>query len=198
MNALLETERAIVSEVPGTTRESIEEWLDLDGWPVRLVDTAGLRDTPDAVEAEGVRRAGALISEADIVLRLYDADDAPAPDGAEIAVRTKCDLGGVPEPVAGLRVSAKTGEGIVELKRVLAERVAALSGEKEASLSAAPDGLVAALAAVPPREAFGPGADPVLIGNSLRDLAGTLGRLVGAAYSEDLLDNLFSRFCVGK
>lgn len=199
MNALLETDRAIVSDIPGTTRDSIEEWLDLDGWPVRLVDTAGLRDTGDTVEAEGVRRAGELISKADIILRLNDGDDFAEIGAAEIAVRTKCDLSPVRGDYAAIAVSAKTGEGIAELKRAIADRLAASLAEgTDAAPGGAPDALVAALSLVPPREAFEGAADPVLIGNSLRDLADTLGRLVGAAYSEDLLDNLFSRFCVGK
>ena len=70
MNALLEENRAIVSDVPGTTRDSIEEWLDLGGWPIRLVDTAGLRETGDAIEREGVDRSRRLIGRADVVLRL--------------------------------------------------------------------------------------------------------------------------------
>lgn len=196
MNALLETNRAIVSDVPGTTRDSIEEWLDIDGYPVRLVDTAGLRDTADAVEAEGVRRAGELVSSADLVLRLYDGGEAPDAGEKEIAVRTKCDL-----PAAGgkgLAVSSKTGAGIEDLKREIAGRLSRLVNDAPAPSSAAPDALVAALSLVPPREAFGPGADPVLIGNAMRSLAETLGKLVGAVYGDDLLENLFSRFCVGK
>ena len=74
MNALLGERRAIVSDIPGTTRDSIEEWLDVGGWPVRLVDTAGLRDTSDAIEGEGVERARELIEKADVVVRLTPAD----------------------------------------------------------------------------------------------------------------------------
>lgn len=198
MNALLESDRSIVSDVPGTTRDSIEEWLDIGGWPVRLVDTAGLRDTADAIEAEGVRRAGELIDGADVVLRLYDGGEAPKIGEREIAVRTKCDLPGLTGAGEGVRVSAKSGYGLEELKRLLAERIAASAEEKELSLPAAPDALVAALAMIPPPEAFGPGADAVLIGNSMRLLSETLGRLAGASYGKDLLENLFSRFCVGK
>ena len=74
MNALLEENRAIVSDIPGTTRDSIEEWLDLDGWPIRLVDTAGLRTSQDEVEGEGVRRAEDLIAKADLVLWLRNSE----------------------------------------------------------------------------------------------------------------------------
>ena len=199
MNALLEANRAIVSDIPGTTRDSIEEWLDIDGWPIRLVDTAGLRDTADMIEAEGVRRAGELISEADIVLRLSDNDEFAEPDASEIVVRTKCDLSPMRSNRAAIAVSAKTGEGIETLKRAIAERLSvSLEEENEAVPDGAPDALIAALSLVPPREAFEHPTDLVIVGNSLRQLAETLGRLVGATYSEDLLDNLFSRFCVGK
>ena len=196
MNALLEENRAIVSDVPGTTRDSIEEWLDLDGYPVRLVDTAGLRDTADAIEAEGVRRAGELISSADLVLRLYDGRDVPLAGEKELLVRTKCDLSEMNGD--GLAVSSKTGAGIDVLKREIVGRLSRLVNDTPAPLSSAPDTLIAALSLVPPREAFGPEADPVLVGNAMRLLAETLGKLVGATYSEDLLENLFSRFCVGK
>ena len=196
MNALLETNRAIVSDVPGTTRDSIEEWLDIDGYPVRLVDTAGLRDTADAVEAEGVRRAGELISSADLVLRLYDGGEAPHAGEKELAVRTKCDLSAVAGD--GLAVSSKTGAGIESLKREIAGRLSRLVNDAVEPSSAAPDGLIAALLLVPPPEAFAADADPVLLGNQFRILADRLGGLIGATYSEDLLENLFTRFCVGK
>ena len=198
MNALLETNRAIVSDIPGTTRDSIEEWLDLDGYPVRLVDTAGLRDTADIVEAEGVRRTRELLSSADVVLRLHDGEAVPeAAGGNEIQVRTKRDL--PPRAQLGaIAVSAKTGEGLEDLKRALAGRISKLADSRESAFSASPDELIAALSLVPPPEAFGEDADLVLIGNRLRLLADKLGSLIGAAYSEDLLENLFSRFCVGK
>ena len=196
MNALLEANRAIVSDVPGTTRDSIEEWLDIDGYPVRLVDTAGLRDTADAVEAEGVRRAGELISSADLVLRLYDGGEAPHAGEKELAVRTKCDLSAVAGD--GLAVSSKTGAGIESLKREIAGRLSRLVNDAVEPSSAAPDGLIAALSLVPPPEAFAADADPVLLGNQFRILADRLGGLIGATYSEDLLENLFTRFCVGK
>ena len=96
LNALLGESRAIVSAMPGTTRDSIEEWLDICGWPVRLVDTAGLRETADAIEGEGVARARGLMERADIVLNLTPADGNPAGGTcgtvAVIEVLSKCDL----------------------------------------------------------------------------------------------------------
>ena len=106
LNALLGESRAIVSAMPGTTRDSIEEWLDICGWPVRLVDTAGLRETADAIEGEGVARARDLMEKADIVLNLTPADGNPADGTYEtggtcgavvvIEVFSKCDL--IPSP----------------------------------------------------------------------------------------------------
>ena len=198
LNALLEENRAIVSDTPGTTRDSIEAWLDLDGWPVRLVDTAGLRDSSDAIEAEGVRRAEDLISRADIVLAL---DCAPTvAEGRVVAIHAKCDLG----RAGGLNVSSKTGEGLDELKRAIINRLelmadahadAAEAAEGEESLAACIDSrmLVAELAA----SADGP-FDLVLAANAARSAAERLGEALGATYSADLLDRLFSRFCVGK
>ena len=138
------------------------------------------------------------MSSADVVLRLYDGDVAPDEAGAdEIQVRTKCDL--APQTQTGaIAVSAKTGEGLGMLKRALAGRLSKLADCRDSQFSAAGDELVAALSLAPGPEAFGEGADLVLIGNRLRFLADKLGELVGATYSEDLLENLFSRFCVGK
>ena len=206
MNALLEENRAIVSDVPGTTRDSIEEWLDLDGWPIRLVDTAGLREAGDAIEAEGVKRAEDLIAKADVVILLRSQDDAasapvcrlspvgcPSPASRLLDVSSKCDLGRGP----GLNVSAKTGEGLDELKRTI---VARLEEKLDAGGEAVPDeGAVAALhAALSALEAAGGEKDLVLLANAVRRAAERLGESIGATYSEDLLTNLFSRFCVGK
>ena len=205
MNALLEENRAIVSDAPGTTRDSIEAWLDLAGWPVRLIDTAGLRETNDEVEGEGVKRAEDLIARADVVVWL-SVSSAPnshssflTPNSSFI-IHPKCDLG----RGEGLNVSAKSGEGLDELKRAI---VAKLEEWVAASDSGdVPEGDVVAL-----QEALallgGGGCvtrdvrreeDLVLLANAVRAAAERLGTAVGATYSADMLDNLFSRFCVGK
>ena len=192
MNVLLGCDRAIVSDVPGTTRDFIEESLEVDGWPVRLTDTAGIRGTSDALEVDGIGRAKALMERADIVVELDF--DSGLPAERTLRVHAKCDLG----RGAGLNVSALTGEGIDDLRGELAARLVRLAGvaadgthtpgERERSeLEAALAALVAA-----PRE------DVVLLAGAVRSAAETLGRLAGAVYSEDLLDSLFSRFCVGK
>ena len=203
MNALLGECRAIVSATPGTTRDSIEEGIDLDGWPVRLVDTAGLRTTDDSVEAEGVKRAESLVERADIVLLLGNPEElahAESPCAANrpnvIPVLSKSDL--FPTCAAPIRVSSVTGEGLEELKAAIVSRLEVLAGtvtdgyssvsERERSL------LQVALAALADSGAD----DLVLLANALRTCAETLGALIGATYSSDLLDSLFSRFCVGK
>lgn len=211
MNALLEENRAIVSDIPGTTRDSIEEWLDLDGWPIRLVDTAGLRTSQDEVEGEGVRRAEDLIAKADLVLWLRNSEVGEPLNGSiaqllnrltsqTLNLSTKCDLVRGP----GLNVSAKTGEGLDELKR---EIVAKLKEKAETSVVDLPEGNFVAL-----REALtlletgegqetGDGRreeDLVLTANAVRAAAERLGAAIGVTYSSNLLDNLFSRFCVGK
>ena len=189
MNALLGENRAIVSEVSGTTRDSIEEWLDLDGWPVRLTDTAGLRETADLIEAEGVRRSEALIARADVVVELSETGDWSLAGERVIRVRTKSDLG----RGEGLNVSARTGEGLDELRRLLAERVAALAPTDE---SGDADALAEALGTLTRMPS--PEEDLVLAANTMRQASERLGAMIGAAYSADLLDRLFSRFCVGK
>ena len=196
MNALLGTRRAIVSDVAGTTRDTIEEGLDLDGWPVRLVDTAGLRETADAIEAEGVARAESQIAEADLVIAL----DCDVP-GA-IRIHAKCDLDEPAEATsfeaAPLRVSAKTGEGLEALRQRIAERLAMLAakgseeaGDVTARQASQLEMAAKALAGVDV-------GDPVLAANALRQAAEAIGRIVGKTYSDDLLEELFSRFCVGK
>lgn len=217
LNALLGRPRAIVAATPGTTRDSIEESIDLQGIPLRLVDTAGLGDPACAIEAEGVARAGVLMRRADINLHLIDAsqplDDATlAPLAALDPARTLLVLskGDLPcrldvEPLAGWRtltVAAPRGDGLETLRAALADRlgsaaaapagadIAARHREElltaEAQTAAARDLLQMA----PP--------DLVLAAGALRAAATALGRITGRCYSEELLDRIFSRFCVGK
>ena len=208
MNALLGEHRAIVSDVAGTTRDSIEEWLDLDGWPVRLVDTAGLRETDDAIEAEGVRRSEELIGKAAVVVELGSADDtrqatADKREGT-ITVVSKCDL--LPSPQLpnfptpqSLRVSAKTGEGLDALKRAIVGKLVKLSerADEDSSMESRVAAYHEAQAAIDPLVGA-QNPDLVLLGNALRRVCEILGAAFGAVYSDDLLDRLFSRFCVGK
>ena len=193
MNALLGENRAIVSDIAGTTRDSIEEWLDIGGWPVRLVDTAGIRESDDVIESEGVRRSEKLMASADAVVWLGEG----VPEGVDFAkvaaARSKCDLSRVD---GVLNVSSVTGEGLEELKKAIAAILSA-AAESLDDAGAQYSGDTAVLDEV--RRLADPGCcDIVLAGNAMRLAADKLGSLVGAVYSEDMLERLFSRFCVGK
>ncbi len=208
LNALLDAPRAIVSDIPGTTRDTIEEGLNLSGWPIRLVDTAGLRETDDVIEAEGVKRSEELMAKADVVVQLGGSEKRD--EGKTIFVHAKCDLG----RGEGLNVSAKTGEGLEALKdeivRRLERRMSEACGVRNeecdidnahhlSALHDAYSSLSSQTFAKPsPNLPNLPGSDLVLTGNALRQAADRLGSLVGAVYSADFLNNLFSRFCVGK
>ena len=198
MNALLEENRAIVSDVPGTTRDAIEAWLDLDGWPIRLMDTAGLREAKDEIEGEGVKRAEDLLSRADLVLWLGAASSVFRLPSSVLLLHAKCDLG----RGEGLNVSAKTGEGLEALKKAVVERLEArVAAADSADTDLSSERLVVlkeTLSLIPDPCSLFPDSDLVLLANTMRTVSERLGSLIGATYASDLLENLFSRFCVGK
>ena len=240
LNALLGERRAIVSSAAGTTRDSIEEGVEIGGWPVRLVDTAGLRATADAVEAEGVDRAEALIAQADLVLALQEAEAGGRATktprttkttriSRTIHVLTKCDLAnhspissaqpiqnaslgsearpvlgvlgvvGVLAPGSPLPVSALTGEGLPELRAEIAARLERLAAKGcEASGADVTTRQKEQLEIAAGALARADTGDLVVAANELRVAADALGRMIGKVYSDDLLDSIFSRFCVGK
>lgn len=201
LNALARREVAIVSPIAGTTRDAIEVRLDLAGLPVALIDTAGLRESDDAIEAEGVRRARALADKADIVLSLRSIDseaDRIEGRGRVIALATKADLPGEPRP-GEVRISVRTGEGIAQLLDLVA---AGLSGEGQAEPAlltrerhriAVTDAIVAL-----ERAQASPTAPAELLAEDLRLAARALERLLGRVDVEDVLDQLFAGFCIGK
>ncbi|MBR5457270.1 MAG: tRNA modification GTPase [Kiritimatiellae bacterium] len=196
MNALLGESRAIVSETAGTTRDSIEAWIDIGGWPIKLIDTAGIRHEGadfGTIEAEGVRRSEALAKSADVVI---DFGGGTHDDERVIAICAKCDL----KRGSGLNVSAFTGEGISDLRREIVSRLERLADKGGEGAESAAEKNLAALerARAILSEADFSFADAVLLGNVMRRTAATLGEVLGAEYSEDLLASLFSRFCVGK
>ena len=207
MNQLARREVAIVSPHAGTTRDIIEVQLDLDGFPVTVIDTAGIRETEDPVEQEGVRRARARAAEADLVLWLSEADDAKAPNdsGAPVwLVRNKIDLGRSDAPgVHGPKtfaISASRGDGLGEL-------ISALVGFAEVYFGATEGGLIArtrqrellqqAEAALT-RSMVAIGDGEELAAEDLRSAAFALGRLLGQVDVEDILDVIFREFCIGK
>jgi tRNA modification GTPase len=201
LNALARREVAIVSPIAGTTRDAIEVRLDLAGLPVTLIDTAGLRDSDDAIEAEGVRRARALADRADIVLSLRAIDsEADRVEGRArvIALATKADLPGEPRP-GEVRISVRTGEGLAELLDLVARR---LSGEgqaepalltRERHRAAVTEAIVAL-----ERALASPSVPAELLAEDLRLAAHALERLLGRVDVEDVLDQLFAGFCIGK
>lgn len=192
LNALIERDAAITSAVPGTTRDLVEAPTAIGGVPFLLIDTAGLRESSDAVESIGIARARAAVDAADIVLWL--GDPQAAPDGA-ILVCPKSDLG-PPMARADLSVSVMTGEGLEALTRLLIQRsTALLPAEGEVALHArhweALRDACEALTEIDP-------ADPLIAGECLRWARGALDRVTGKAGVEDMLDALFGRFCIGK
>ncbi len=207
LNALLGMDRAIVSNEAGTTRDSIEEGVEIGGWPVRLVDTAGLRLAASAIEREGVARAGDLIAAADLVVQLIDSADPVAAEalGVEPArllrVRSKCDL--APGGAGELAISVKTGEGLMALRAAIAAHLAAQAAKTAEETGAdvttrQKEALAAAHTALAAAQAALVLPDWVVAANELRTAAESLGRVLGKVYSDDLLDALFSRFCIGK
>jgi tRNA modification GTPase len=217
LNALLGRDRAIVSEQPGTTRDSIEESLVLEGFLVRLVDTAGLRETACAIEAEGVARAGALVEQADLNLHLLDGSRAlDAEDGRQLArlspTRTllavnKSDLPPRLDREAldgwqAVSISARAGHGLAALREALAGRLGlpgAVATGAEVAARHREELERAAEAISEARRLLGGAADGlVLAAQRLRTAALALARITGSVWSKDLLDAVFSRFCVGK
>jgi tRNA modification GTPase len=199
VNALAERDVAIVSATPGTTRDALETRVVLGGVPVTLVDTAGLRETVDAIEAEGVRRALARAAEADLVIVVAEAGDTTpvTSDDSKVYVANKIDLGGA-FPVDAIGVSALTGAGLAALRDRLAEEARALTE------IAGPPPLTrarhrAALQEASARLAGAQQADlPELRAEDLRLSLRALGRITGEVGVEDVLDVLFAQFCIGK
>ncbi len=201
VNALAEREVAIVSATPGTTRDALETRLVLGGVPVTLVDTAGLRDAADAIEAEGVRRAQARAAEADLLIAVDVPGSIVSPRATDgrptLHVANKTDLGGG-IPVGTLPVSALTGAGLDTLRDRLAAHARALTdGAGPAPLTRARHRAALAEAAERLRAAqVAPW--PELRAEDLRLALRALGRITGHVGVEDILDTLFSRFCIGK
>ena len=213
LNRLLGYERAIVSEVAGTTRDTIEEsWL-LKGVPLRLTDTAGLRETACDVEAEGIRRAEAHGEAAELIVYVLDASEplseedrnrlAVLPLERTVVVLNKMDLGRRVEGVEGVEVSLLEGGELRELKEALTKRLEmgtegttqALISERHRALLLEAEREVRAA-----RELLREHVEQqaVLACDHLRSALEKLGEVTGRVYHEELLDNIFSRFCIGK
>jgi tRNA modification GTPase len=209
MNQLARREVAIVSPHAGTTRDVIEVQLDLDGYPVTVIDTAGIRETDDPVEQEGVRRARARAADADLVLWLDDLSPVPVQhDGTAPVwmVRNKIDLEAGSRPLADMsgqgvfQISASRGDGLSEL-------IAALVGFAQNYFGGSEGGLIGrtrqrkllletTVSLQRCVQVVGQGEE--LAAEELRVAAHSLGRLLGRVDVEDILDVIFREFCVGK
>lgn len=218
-NAILESDRAIVTHVAGTTRDTIEESLSIEGIVFRITDTAGIRESSDIAEAKGIYRALQAIGSADLILRVVDAEPTPDDVAAEleslsssqgvIVVRNKSDLLPSPPPDRFqekhplIHVSARTGYGIDRLRSAIVDFAGpnsqdAGSGQivtrerHRASLQSAFDRLSDAIAAA------GSGASGEFIALDVRGAAEALGEITGEVTTEEILNNVFSSFCIGK
>jgi tRNA modification GTPase len=220
LNALLAEERSIVAPTPGTTRDTVEEVASIGGIPVRLIDTAGLREPADEIEAEGVRRAEAAAHRADLVLVLIDRSSPLEPDDRallarqfgipRIVVKNKADLDDrfglgalseIAEPI--VEISARDGRGLDVLRDTILSRLVSggiptrntvllLDTWERDLLRRMADGLGRALAALES------GATPDIVAEELRSVLQVAGELQGIDLPESILTQVFSRFCVGK
>lgn len=201
LNRLSASDVAIVSDIPGTTRDVIEVALDLGGYRVLLIDTAGLRETDDPIEREGVRRARLRADGADLRLHVINPGDTlpPALPGIEtILIANKADLGAAPD--GAVPVSARTGQGIEALLALISARVAERLEPGEAPAITRARHRAAVEEAVSCLErTLSPLPQPAeLRAEDLRLALRALGRVVGAVDVEDLLDVIFFEFCIGK
>ncbi|MET0378884.1 MAG: tRNA uridine-5-carboxymethylaminomethyl(34) synthesis GTPase MnmE [Spongiibacteraceae bacterium] len=224
LNALAGRDRAIVTPIAGTTRDVLREHIQIDGLPLHIIDTAGLRDSPDEIEQEGIRRAWREIDKADHILLMVDSSDAatcnlndPATLWPQIGiaelqrlpitiVRNKCDLSGVgagveTEPTCVITLSAKTGDGIELLREHLKQRAGyTQAGEggfsaRRRHLDALERTLTFLHAGELQLQHRGAGE---LLAEDLRQAQQALGEITGKFTPDDLLGRIFSSFCIGK
>jgi tRNA modification GTPase len=218
LNQLLGHDRAIVSPIPGTTRDTIEETANIRGLPVVFIDTAGLREGRDEIEVEGIRRSRATLETAELILHVLDANEVLTPADENyfgefagkrtILIRSKIDLPrklSLPREISApiVDICCLNGEGIEELKDAIRELVWA--GKIEAGMlqvminSRHQDALFRARAAtVRTLIALRADASLELVALDLRIAADAVGEIVGKTTTEDLLDSIFSQFCIGK
>jgi tRNA modification GTPase len=212
LNCLLGFERAIVSDVAGTTRDTIEEIINLHGIPLRLVDTAGLRESTDQIEVQGIQRTVRQIEAADLILEVTDASKPrpspailPATAAKHLLILNKTDLGEHPSWTStdAVRLSCTRNEGFDQLATTISdslhfneadwgEHAVAINVRHQASLQVARSSLTAAILLLDG------GSDPELAAIDLREALDALGEIPGKVDTEDLLGVIFSSFCIGK
>ena len=210
-NRLVSRDRAIVTDVPGTTRDTLSETIDLEGVPVFLTDTAGLRETTDTIESLGIERTQRAIVDADLVLEVIDATDAVGAqvnqegDRSSIRVLNKCDLGvadGFVSEKDSVRISALTGEGIESLRTAILaflhrgdvdnEGLLVTNARHYDLLKSVEDELDNAISALNDE------LSEELILVSLHNALKYLGQITGETTTEDILSQVFATFCIGK
>lgn len=213
LNQLSGQNAAIVTEVAGTTRDVLRERIDLGGLTVELVDTAGLRDNPDTIEAEGIRRARQVLATADAAIWIQDAtiDEPAAPDDSLPAIpvvilRNKIDITGedagmISDAPLVINVSARTGDGLDDLRSTL-KRLAGYRDAGEGAFTARQRHVDALNRA---REHFDTGRNALdtdhageILAEELRLAQDALSAITGAFTSDDLLGRIFAEFCIGK
>ena len=222
LNALLEENKAIVTDIPGTTRDVVEAYLNIDGIPFQLLDTAGIRETSDVVEQIGVEKSRHSIEEADLVLMLIDSHDGLTDKDKEVLeqvkekhviyVFNKSDLpSNISEEIhemyfnngKGIRISAKEQKGLDELKMAMKEVVmkgnASINNQATISNQRQKQALINAIKSLDKVvEAIEMGLPEDCLAIDLHDAFGHLGMIVGESLKEEIINQLFSRFCLGK
>ncbi len=224
LNALLQKDRAIVTEIPGTTRDVIEEYLNINGLPLRIMDTAGIREVQDVAEKEGVKRSLKSIQNADLVIAMFDQSEPLKDEDLEVIEKTgsknvivvlnKCDLLQLLDKdflisrftihdSRILEISATRGDGIEELKNTIfkaclknwsenREGVVVTNIRHKTAIESARESIKRAATSLTENQ-------PIeFIALEIRDSLDRLGEIVGAVTSEDILNKIFSDFCIGK
>lgn len=212
LNVLLGEERAIVSDIPGTTRDVIEDTVEINGILFRFIDTAGLRDTADVVEKIGVERAKEKIRNSAILLHLIDPTQPLEPqialfategdsDGETVTVISKKDVGNN-ENIEGIHISAKTGEGLDELKdKLTALATKDFNPEQEIIITNARHYEALKKAEAPLErllEGLRTGLTADFLAQELREADSFLGEITGAVTSDEILHTIFRNYCIGK
>lgn len=208
LNYLTDSERAIVTEIPGTTRDSIEEFINIGGIPLKIIDTAGIRNSGDIVEKIGIDRAREVAANAELILALFDSSRPLTDEDEEIfkllkedsiKLLTKCDL---PQKnfIDGIKISTKTGAGIDKLLEKISEKVGKIDyemefvrDEREADiLRRAVKNLESA------RETIKNNVGIDFVSVDLQAALELCGELTGESVTEDVINEIFSKFCIGK
>ena len=208
LNYLTDSERAIVTEIPGTTRDIIEEFINIGGIPLKIIDTAGIRNSSDFVEKIGINRAKEIAKNAELVLALFDGSSELTEEDEEILkilrsdsiiLLTKCDLA-QKNFMDGIKISTKTGEGIDELLAEISKKVGKIdyemnfvNDEREADI------LKRAIKSLEnARETIKNNVGIDFVAIDLRTALELFGEITGESVTEDVINEIFSKFCIGK